>query len=603
MHWIDATIIGLFFALMLALGLALRRSAARSIDSYFLGNRSMSWWMLGASGMASNVDMAGTMLIASLIFTFGYSGFYIELRGGIVLIMAFYLAFMGKWTRRSGKMTVAEWMTFRFGDAQGTLPRLLSAVFNIVFFIWAIAYFAVATNKFFEVFLLDLVATPELAPRYAALCSVGLILIVMLYTMLSGFAGVVWSDVLQGAGILLLAVYIAVRAFLAVGATGIENLVSAEWLSLLPPRRLDVSEAYRTFELLQLAIGFYLLKTVIDGMSGSGGYLAQRYFAARNERECGLLSLFWLFLMSFRWPLIMGIAVLGLTLPIPVADPELVLPHVIRESLPVGVRGLMLISLLGAAMSTYSSFMNAGSSYFVKDIYQRYCRRQAGQRELVWVGYASTVAFVVAGLVAAYQYTSINDVWGWLTMGLGAGLLLPNFLRWYWHRLNGYGYAAGAVVGMGTAFLIPLRPLGLTLNEYETFAAIGVATLVALVAVSWLTPAVPLETLRAFYRTTRPFGLWGPVRRRLAEDEQRSIRRESRRDIAAALLAVPWQLVLFLLPMAVVIHQWRTAGALALLLAALSVGLYIVWYRALGQATAAPPMPPDAAADIASIRR
>ncbi len=581
MHWIDTTIVVLFFLAMLAVALVLRRQASRNIDSYFLGDRSMSWWMLGASGMASNVDMAGTMLIASLIYTFGFSGFYIELRGGIVLIMAFYLAFMGKWTRRSGKMTVAEWMSFRFGESQGALPRVLNAVYNLLFFVWAIAYFAVATNKFFALFLVDIAPTPELAPQYAGYCSVGLILIVMMYTMLAGFAGVVWTDVLQGGVILFLALYISVRAFVMVDAETLSGLVDERWLSVWPPQRMDVRAGYETFEWFQLALGFYLLKTVIDGMSGAGGYLAQRYFAARNERECGLLSLFWIFLMSFRWPLMMGIAVLGLTMQTQQTDPELVLPAVILETLPVGIRGIMMISLLGAAMSTYSSFMNAGSSYFVKDIYQRYLRRDAGDRELVWIGYASTVTFVVLGLVAAYQYQSINQVWGFLNMGLGAGLILPNFLRWYWHRFNGYGYAAGAILGMGTAFLLASGVLGIHLNEYETFAVICVCALTGMIVASYVTPPVANETLLDFYRTTRPFGLWGKVRRQLAPEQREAIRQENTRDIVATGFAVPWQLVMFLLPMAVVIHQWQLAGGLLLALIVLSLGLYLSWYRHL----------------------
>lgn len=588
MHWVDAALIVAFFVGMFAVAFALRRRAGRSIESYFLGDRSMSWWMLGASGMASNVDLAGTMLIASLIFAYGFSGFYIELRGGIVLIMAFYMAFMGKWTRRSGRMTVAEWMAFRFGERQGALPRVINAIYNLLFLVWAIAYFAVATNKFFEVFLVDIVPSSELVAPCAAACSVGLILIVMLYTALAGFAGVVWTDVLQGGAILFLALYISVYAFVAVDADKLRTLVSPEWFRLVPPERMSVSAGYETFRLLQLALGFYLLKTVIDGMSGAGGYLAQRYFAARDERDCGLLSVFWIFLMSFRWPLMIGIAALGLTLQPRISDPEFVVPVVVRELLPAGIRGLMLVSLLGAAMSTYSSFMNAGASYFVKDIYQRYLRPAAADRELVWMGYASTVVFVALGLLAAYQYTRINDVWGWLNMGLGAGLILPNFLRWYWHRFNGHGYTAGALLGMITAFVLASGRLGFTLNEYQTFAVISLVTLAGMTLTSWLTPPVDPGTLLEFYRTTRPFGFWRPIHAQLDPDVRRSIRREHIRDVFATLLAVPWQLVLFLLPMTVVIHQWRLAGGLLALLLALSAGLYVTWYRHLA---VAPPQP------------
>lgn len=583
MHPLDITIVVFFFVAMFAVAFWLRRRSARDIDAYFLGDRSMRWWMLGASGMASNVDLAGTMLIASLVYLFGFKGVFIELRGGVVLIMAFYLAFMGKWTRRSGRMTVAEWMTFRFGEQQGNLPRILNALYNVLFFVWAVAYFAVATNKFFESFLIGVVDDAATRQNLAALFSVGLILIVMLYTTLSGFAGVVWTDVLQGGVILFLSIFIAIKAYLLVDPAQFAARVGPDWLRLSVPRTMAVSADYETFHFLRLAVGFYLLKTIIDGMSGAGGYLAQRYFAARDERECGLLSAFWIFLMAFRWPLIMGTAVLGLTMQQQVTDPELVLPLVIRTALPVGISGIMLVSLLGAAMSTYSSFMNAGSSYFVKDIYQRYLRPRAHDRELVYVGYAATVTFVLLGLVLAYQYASINDVWGWLNMGLGAGLILPNFLRWYWHRFNGYGYAAGAILGMASAFgtIAYNRFAAEPLNEYEVFTVICVISLVGMIVASLVTPPVPNATLRAFYETTRPFGCWRPIRVQLPPAEQHAIRRESRRDIAAAALAVPWQLALFLLPMAWVVHAWGLVWVLTPTLLVLTLGLYFVWYRPL----------------------
>jgi Na+/proline symporter len=291
---------------------------------------------------------------------------------------------------------------------------------------------------------------------------------------------------------------------------------------------------------------------------------------------------FWIALMSFRWPLMMGIAVLGFLVRDQIDDPELVLPVVIQQMIPVGIRGLMLVGLLGAAMSTYSSFMNAGSSYFVKDIYQEYLRKRAGERELVWVGYASTVAFVLLGLLLANQYRQINDIWGWINMGLGAGLILPNFLRWYWWRFNGYGFAAGAAMGMlsafGQAWFFPHW------SEFVTFSVVAGASLVAMIVASYMTPRIPTETALAFYRTTRPFGLWGPVRRQLDTEAQHTLRSEHRFDLLALLCAVPWQLVLFLLPMMIVIKHWTHVGWLTVALLALSVGLYFTWYRRLKRA-------------------
>ena len=114
MHFIDYSIVVLYLLAMVFFGLRMRKKASEGIESYFLGNRSMPWWMLGASGMASNLDVTGTMINTALVFALGVSGFFIEIRGGVVLVMAILMIFMGKWNRRSQVMTFAEWMHFRF---------------------------------------------------------------------------------------------------------------------------------------------------------------------------------------------------------------------------------------------------------------------------------------------------------------------------------------------------------------------------------------------------------------------------------------------------------------------------------------------------------
>ncbi|MBK9128704.1 MAG: sodium:solute symporter [Phycisphaerales bacterium] len=595
MHWLDLTIIAAYFVGVFSLALALRRRASRSLESYFLGDRSMRWWLLGASGMASNVDMAGTMLAASILMVFGFTGFWIGLRGDIVLIMAFYMVFMGKWTRRSGKMTVAEWMRFRFGPGlAGDLPRLLTAIFNVVFLVWVMAYFGVATNKFFAALLPADLAPINLAgitltrDAIPVALSTTLILSTMVYTALAGLYGVVWTDVFQGVLILFMALWLSIQALVTVSPEQLAALTGPGWGSLLPTWTLRPPPVgYEELEYLGVALLFYLLKTVIDGLSGAGGYIAQRYFAAPSERDCAYLSLFWIVLMAFRWPMMMAIAVLGLSLAAHWSDPEYAMPVVLQQLTPVGVRGLLVVALLAAAMSTYSGFINAGSSYFVRDLYQAFLRPAATDRELVWMGYGASVVFVMLGLVLAYFTPSINSIWNWLNMGLGAGVLLPNLLRWYWWRLNGYGYAAGAAAGMVVALGLHLLRTELpawAVTPYATFIWTVAGSLLAIIVVSLATAPAPRALLLEFYRTTRPFGLWGPIAREVAAVERADIRRENARDLVALLLAVPWQLVLFLVPMCLVVRQWGSAAGLAGLLLVLSVGLYFAWLRHIPRA-------------------
>ncbi|NES85023.1 MAG: sodium:solute symporter, partial [Moorea sp. SIO2B7] len=178
MHLIDYIIIAIYLLSIVILGFVLQKKASEGIESYFLGNRNLPWWALGASGMASNTDIAGTMVITALIYALGTKGFFIEIRGGIVLVMVFFMIFMGKWTRRANVMTLAEWMHLRFGKGrEGNLARIISAIANLVISIWIISYFAVGGGKFFGAFL-------GIDDRLAAIF---MIVLAMIYTAVSGF--------------------------------------------------------------------------------------------------------------------------------------------------------------------------------------------------------------------------------------------------------------------------------------------------------------------------------------------------------------------------------------------------------------------------------
>ena len=142
MTFIDYAIVVLYLLILIGIGIYLQKKASKSTESFFLGDKNMPWWALGASGMASNLDVSGTMIIAALIYAMGMQGFFIEIRGGVVLILAFFMIFMGKWNRRANVMTTAEWMEFRFGSGeQGKAARILAAIAQLTFAIWAISYF------------------------------------------------------------------------------------------------------------------------------------------------------------------------------------------------------------------------------------------------------------------------------------------------------------------------------------------------------------------------------------------------------------------------------------------------------------------------------
>ncbi|MCU7495688.1 MAG: sodium:solute symporter [Ignavibacteria bacterium] len=587
MQLIDYSIVALYMAGVIGLGFYFERKASKGIDSYFLGDRNLPWWALGASGMASNVDLSGTMIIVGLLYALGSKGFFIEFRGGIVLIMAFFMVFMGKWNRRAKVMTVAEWMQFRFGKGkEGDVARILSASANIVFAVGAISYFAIGGGKFFgEFFGID-----------ESTGTIILILITTIYTVASGLYGVVWTDVFQGFLILAAVVAMCFIAYSTVklpnefmvsvplGKGGFQQLKTTfnDWSSILPPMKMNLPGDYSVFNLLGLTILLYMVKTALEGSGGSGGYITQRYFAAKSDREAGLLSLFWIFLLSFRWPLVTAFAILGIYHGISghiIQDPELVVPVVIKEYVPAGVKGLIITGFLAAAMSTFTAIINAGAAYWVKDIFQAYLKPGASEKQLVLHSRLASVLIVVLGVAFSYNISSINEIWGWLSLGLGAGLAIPLVFRWFWWRFNGYGFATGTFFGMVTAILVKLLLPGAP--EYISFIIPAGTSFIGCILGTLMTRPTEMKVLQEFYNVTRPFGFWGPVSEKLPEKKLRGIKRENRRDIISTFIAIPWQVAFFMMGMMLMMKNWGNFMLLLAVFAVLSAGLYMSWFKGL----------------------
>ena len=592
MATIDIIIIVVYLSAIVVVGLVMQKKASAGIDSYFLGNRKLPWWALGASGMASNTDIAGTMINTAFIYALGTKGFFIEIRGGVTLIMAFLMVFMGKWNRRSQVMTQAEWMHFRFGTKkEGDVARIISAIASIIMTVAMVTYFVIGAGKFVGDFL-------GIHPLYA---SILMIILAMTYTIASGLYGVVWTDVFQGIFIFGVIIYISVLAMTTVDLPD-EFLVSvpmmdgsftaikttlAEWSRMTPPQEMNMPEGstFSIYNLFGIAIMFYLFKVTLEGASGAGGYMLQRYFAARSDREAGLLSLFWTCLLAFRWPLIASFAMLGIYHGIEtgtvIADPELVLPTVIKNYIPVGVKGFLIAGLMAAAMSTFDSTVNAGAAYWVKDLYQTYLRPNASEKDLVLQSRLASLVIVLLALLFSLTISNINEIWGWITMGIGAGMFIPQVIRWYWWRFNGYGFAIGTAFGMVAAVLT--KAFGGPIAEYNSFLIASGSSLVGCFIGTYLTPPTESAVLSHFYKVTRPFGFWGSVRTEIPTEVLNQINEENRRDIIAIFFAVPWQVVLFLTGMMIVMKQWSNVFNLFGLLIVLSAGLYWFWYRHLSK--------------------
>ena len=593
METIDIIIVIVYLFAIVLVGLLAQKKASEGIDSFFLGNRKLPWWVLGASGMASNTDIAGTMINTAFIYALGTKGFFIEIRGGVTLIMAFLMVFMGKWNRRSQVMTQAEWMHFRFGKGfEGDLARVIAAIASIIMTIAMVTYFIIGAGKFVGEFL-------SLEPIYASLL---MVVLAMIYTVASGLYGVVWTDVFQGIFIFFVIMYISIMAMTTVDLPDeffisvpmIDGTFSqiktslSEWTRISPPAEMNMPEGstFEIYNLFGIAIMFYLFKVTLEGASGAGGYMLQRYFAAKSDREAGILSLFWTSLLAFRWPLIASFAMLGIHHGLNpefnvIADPELVLPTVIKYYIPTGIKGLLIAGLMAAAMSTFDSTVNAGAAYWVKDIYQTYLKPNSTEKELMLQSRLSSLVIVAIALLFSLTISNINEIWGWITMGIGAGMFIPQVIRWYWWRFNGYGFAIGTVFGMVSAIMTKI--FASNIAEYNSFLIASGCSLIGCLLGTFFTKPTEKTVLVNFYKITRPFGFWNQVRSNLDTSIVSKINQENRRDIIAIFFAVPWQIVLFLTGMMIVLKQWTNFISLFGILIILSFGLYWFWFRHLSK--------------------
>lgn len=602
MQVIDYTIVVAYLLILVGIGIYFRRQASKNSSSFFLAENKLPWWALGASGMAGNLDVSGTMIIASMVYVMGVQALFVGIRGDVVLILAFLMIFTGKWTRRSGVMTTAEWMEFRFGGgASGAWARLLSALGQITFAIWAITYFNTGSGIFLKQML-------GIEPIYGAMLMIGVSIV---YAVMSGLYGVVYTEVFQGVLVLFVIFYVMIMVMMhytipetfsvtvPTAAKGTATFIQNKdaWLHLLPLGQQNLPGTFSSYNFIGVATMMYLIRTTIDGMSGSGGYISQRFYAAKNEREVGLMSVLWIFLLSFRWPFVMSMAILGIHYsvqhPNVIQNPEEVLPVVLMNLFPTGIKGLLVAGLLAAAMSTFVALVNSGASYWVNDLYKRFIKPDSSEQSLVFHSRLASVLIVALSLAFSFLFSGLNEIWEWLTMGLGFGLIVPDFIRWYWWRFNGYGFAAGTAVGMISSMIPQLLkklanwdlyahlPSTPAIVEFLPFLWVAVLTTAACIIVSLLTPATDMDILETFYRKTRPFGFWKPVRDRIEAETVASIHAESRRDIVNTFLAVPWQIVLFMAMMLLVTKQWNLILLVWGILIALSVALYFNWFRHL----------------------
>jgi SSS family solute:Na+ symporter len=592
LHAIDISIIVLYLVSTVVVGFLISKRASKNMDSYFLGGKSIPWYILGVSNASGMFDITGTMWLVYLLFVYGLKGAFIPWLWP-VFNQIFLMVYLSCWLRRSNVMTGAEWMKTRFGTGTGAqLSHIIIVIFAIVSVIGFLAYGFKGIGKFSSEFL-----PWDLTPNQYGLIFMG---ITTLYVVKGGMHSVVLTELIQFGIMTVASIAVGIIAMNHVTSGQIMELVPEGWRQLHFGWRLDLDwsgilDSVNTkiagdgYELFTCFMMMILFKGFLLSIAGPApNYDMQRILATKSPKEAAKMSGFVSVALFFpRYMLIGGLAVLAIVYLMPDLaamgeniDFEMILPMAMREFVPTGLLGVLMAGLIAAFMSTFAATVNAAPAYIVNDIYKRYINPTATDKQYVKMSYIISLAVVIVGIsFGLFVVESIDSVTQWIVSSLWGGYAAANVLKWHWWRFNGYGYFWGMVLGLIASLTLPLF---LTLPDFYIFPFIFVVSLAGCIAGTLLTKPEDDEVLKSFYKQVRPWGFWKPIHDKVVmEDPGFQGNKDFKRDMFNVVIGIIWQTSLVVIPIYLIIRENVSLITAIIILAITSFILKKNWYDKL----------------------
>ncbi|MBT8279950.1 MAG: Na+:solute symporter [Muriicola sp.] len=547
---LDYIFIIVFFSTVLAIGIIVSKKSGKNTSEFFLSGRTMPWWLLGLSMVATTFSTDTPNLVTDIVRTNGVSGNWVWwafLITGLLTVFVY-----AKLWRKSNVNTDLEFYELRYGGAAASFLRKFRSIYlGVIFNVITMSAVTLAAIKIGGIML-------GLEP-WQTVVSAGLITVI--FSALGGFKGVVYTD--------FLLFFVAMAG--AIGAAyylvnipevgGIKALMANEnvtdKLSILPD--FSNTQALITLFIIPLAVQWW--SSWYPGAEpGGGGYIAQRMLAAKNENHAiGATFFFNIMHYALRpWPWIL-VALASLVVYPDVASIQEAFPSIADDKLghdlaysamltklPSGLLGLVLASLIAAYMSTISTQLNWGSSYIVYDFYKQQINPKASEKRLVAVGRISTVILMVFSAALALLLQNALQLFEvLLVFGAGTGLIF--ILRWFWWRINAWSEITAMFASGIISLVLKLTPVGAFLFASETgvfpdwseYIFVVIVTTAIWMAATFLTQPESKEVLRSFYMKIQPGGPgWAKVVREAEEDKQRIINTNEKWSVPSGIAAM-----------------------------------------------------------------
>ena len=518
---LDWAIVVAYFVLTTVIGFWFTKRGGESLSEYFISGRNVPWWLAGVSMVATTFAADTPLAVTGMVATKGVAGNWLwwnAVMSGILTVF-----FFARLWRRAGVMTDVELAELRYGGKAAAVLRGFRAVYlgvaiNLIIMGWV-------TLAMIKILTISLNIDPIWA---VAICFV----ITAAYSVAAGMWAVLWTDFFQFILMMTAVVILAVYSVEAVGGMAeLKAGVTAHFgseraaLSVLPVRLGDGGiEGYVWMPLITLAVFLsvqWWAAWYPGAEPGGGGYVAQRIFSARTERD-GVLATLFFQVMHYAvrpWPwIVTGLATVVLYPDL--VDKESGYVRAFVELLPTPWRGLMLAGFAAAYMSTIATHLNWGASYIVGDVYKRFIKRNETDRHYVAVSRVVTILLFFASVGVTAQLTSVEGAWKFL-IALGAGTGLVLILRWYWWRINAWSEISAMIASLVASLvafqLVPSRFAAGDPRADTWILLITVAiSTVTWITVTFLTRPEPDAVLDSFYRKVRPGGPgWVTVSTRL----------------------------------------------------------------------------------------